>query len=188
MTENENPAEELGKKLLELSSALDAMRLQSRLEYDALAAEYRKVKRELASLKEQHRGYDDLEKAILDNLRDTSMRNRVVLVTQLHKAQLEMRRMMREHEETLVDVERCREIAERDGRDYTELHRRYGLAAVALEKATAELEGILAAQERCGDPDAECPLQDSHKPGSTKDIAAECRALMNGEPKPEATL
>lgn len=53
----------------------------------------------------------------------------------------------------------------------------------ALEEATDELETILSKQNACGDPGMECPLQDSHKPGSTKDIVEKCRKLI---PKKEA--
>ncbi len=55
----------------------------------------------------------------------------------------------------------------------------------ALEKATDELETLLVNQKHCGDPGAECPMQDSHKPGSTKDIANECRDILGKPLKPK---
>ncbi len=49
----------------------------------------------------------------------------------------------------------------------------------ALEATTSELEDMLAVRSHCGDPEFECPMQDSHKPGSTEDIAKQARALLS---------
>ena len=48
----------------------------------------------------------------------------------------------------------------------------------ALKELTAEVDGLVEASEKCGDPDCECPMQDAYKPGSTVAIAQRAKAAI----------
>lgn len=49
----------------------------------------------------------------------------------------------------------------------------------ACEKARSELEALVAAQENCGDRDAECPLHDAHKAWhGVQDAIAQTRGAL----------
>jgi hypothetical protein len=52
-----------------------------------------------------------------------------------------------------------------------------------LIEALAELEVLISRRHRCGDPDAECPLFDCHKPGEAAEIAKRARESLEGAPK-----
>jgi len=51
----------------------------------------------------------------------------------------------------------------------------------ALAKAVARYESLMAAGKNCGDPDCECPMQDSGKPYHMAGELEEFRALLSGE-------
>lgn len=48
----------------------------------------------------------------------------------------------------------------------------------AAKEAADELAGLIAGKGTCGDPDAECPLQDAHKPWSTAGVLERLRAAL----------
>jgi len=48
----------------------------------------------------------------------------------------------------------------------------------ALERLTYDVEQMLDGTDGCGDPGAECPMQDAYKPGSTKDCVGTARAAI----------
>lgn len=217
MTEQELAEfKELGERCAKLASEIDQVRADHQSEFDAAAKEVGSLTKRLELLQAQHRGYDDLRDKIAKNLKDSGMRRMAVLVVQLEKAELNLKIAEHERDKALAEVDRCREISERDGADYARLNEqkkdleaeverlkgpftcahdpanRGGACAAchaeyieALEEATTELEDLMEAQENCGDPGAECPMQDSHKPGSTKDIAGKGRELLSkgGETK-----
>lgn len=115
-------------------------------DYAELEAELGRVRKQLETLQEQHRGYDDLKAAVTANVRNGTLRSCAQLTVEAAK-ELQRRRMAeKERDEALKEIDRCREIADKDGKEYSELHKNHETLKAQKQELQALVDLYVADQ------------------------------------------
>lgn len=87
-----------------------------------LEVENKTLREQLDQLRAEHRGFDDLYQSIRRNIRDVRLQQTGILTIQNQKLALEVSRLEGVNEAQQRELDRCHEIAERDGKDYADLN------------------------------------------------------------------